>query len=553
MMHSEKTTFSSGTMVYTLYFLLLVGVLSLLSYSPADKQIHYERYDDVDGDKQSKSWLTSTQSSLQQVVAWSWRSWTGRRHPVFERPKRYGYFLHITDLHIDEEYIPGTTVDSDCHRFPSGNNKGPLAGLLGTPGEKCDAPIELAEKTLDYIAREWRHKIDFVVWTGDNSRPRKRKNIYHLNERVMSMMQKAFWPTARDPRHIPVVPTLGNNDVYPHNTIGDAHVDGELLDFYARLWQTWIPTDQRATFRRGGYFAVNVGPRLRVLSLNTMYFYHKNDAVKDCDVPGTPAYQQIEWFEHELLKARSAHVRVYVMGHVPPSPKHYRRSCLQEYVRIASQFPDVLKGHFYGHLNMDHFLLLDAREEQNNLHSNSYVNDTMATLEDSDPEEEDDVHVTRNVGKYVNWLRDMYESVDPIDHKHATFQRMPVVAVQVAPSVLPVYYPAIRIYRYEIHDDDDRAQCRHSGKKPHGTLMEYDQYFANTTQFELDLDTDLDEAHLNYQFEYNSKEEYELEDLTVASYFEFAKRLIGNGFEGNQLWLKYCRNMFVQSLNDDFA
>ncbi|KAI8148335.1 Metallo-dependent phosphatase-like protein [Fennellomyces sp. T-0311] len=542
---SNKTSFSSCIMLYTLYFMLLVGVLSLLSFSPASRQIHYEQSD------QEVGWITGAQSTLQQIVAWSWRSWTGRRHPVFDQPKRHGYFLHITDLHIDEEYMPGTTVDSDCHRLPmSATAAGPLAGLLGTPGEKCDAPIELAEKTLDYIAREWRHKIDFVVWTGDNSRhdwdkkyrPRKRKNIYHLNDRVTSMMQKAFWPTARDPRHIPLVPTLGNNDVYPHNTIGGPETDGDLLDYFSRLWQTWIPTDQRATFRRGGYFAVDVAPRLRVLSLNTMYFYHKNDAVKDCGAPGTPAYIQMQWFEHELLKARSAHVRVYVMGHVPPSAKHYRKECLQEYVRIASAFPDVLKGHFFGHLNMDHFLLLDSRDDQDMRAVN-----TSSIMD----EEEDDVHVTRNVDKYLNYLHDMYESIDPIDHKRASWHRMPVVAVQVSPSVLPVYYPSIRIYRYEIHDDDDRAQCRHQDKKPHGTLLEYDQYYANTTQWELDLDTDFDEAPLNYQFEYNSREEYELEDLTVSSYYEFAKRLVEDDEDSNQLWSKYCRNMFVQALNDE--
>ncbi|KAI9495040.1 Metallo-dependent phosphatase-like protein [Zychaea mexicana] len=550
-------------MLYTLYFILLVGVLSLLSYAPADRQIHYDQiynddngYQDGIGSSSSPSWLTSSQSSLQQIISWSWRFWTGRRHPVFEPPKRHGYFLHITDLHIDEEYIAGSTVDSDCHRLPSGSDSGATAGLLGTPGEKCDAPVELAEKTLDYIAREWRHKIDFVVWTGDNSRhdwdkkyrPRKRKNIYHLNERVTNMMQRAFWPTARDPRHIPLVPTLGNNDVYPHNTIGGPNEDGDLLDYFARLWQTWIPTDQRATFRRGGYFAVNVGPRLRILSLNTMYFYHKNDAVEDCDAFGTPAYEMIQWFEHELLKARAAHVRVYVMGHVPPTTKHYRQSCLQEYVRVASQFPDVLKGHFFGHLNMDHFLLLDARDENEDFRTSSRKN-ASAVMD----EEEDDVHVTRNVNKYVNWLRDMYEAIDPIDHKRASAHRMPVVAVQVAPSVLPVYYPSIRIYRYEIHDDDDRAQCRHRDLKPHGTLLEYDQYFSNTTQWELDLDRDFDEAHLDYQFEYNSKKEYGLEDLTIASYFEFAKRLIDDDEDGNQLWAKYCRNMFVQSLNDRFS
>lgn len=45
-----------------------------------------------------------------------------------------------------------------------------LAGKYGAPGERCDAPIILAKETLDWITKEWKDKLDFVVWTGDNSK-----------------------------------------------------------------------------------------------------------------------------------------------------------------------------------------------------------------------------------------------------------------------------------------------------------------------------------------------------------------------------------------------
>lgn len=435
--------------------------------------------------------------------------------------------------------MAGTAVDSDCRR-EGGEGQ---AGVLGTPGAKCDAPIALAQKTLDWIGRTWRDKIDFVIWTGDNARHdwdrkqrRKRKHVYHLNELVADMMKQTFWPTARDPRHIPLVPTLGNNDVYPHNSMSADEAD--LLAYYDRLWQPWIPTDQRQVFRHGGYFGVTVGPRLRVLSLNTMYFFQKNGEVKGCHAISGPAKEQIIWFENELLKARHARHRVYVIGHVPPSPKHYRNSCLREYVRIASAFPDVLMGHFFGHLNMDHFLLLDARD--------GGEDDEFRRM---DEDEQGEIHVQRNIEKYVDWLRDMYASIDPIDdftptgHRH--IPTMPVVAVQVSPSVLPVYFPSIRIYRYEIHDDDDHPQCHHS-KKPHGTLLGYDQYFANITSWEENLMEDPDSVPLEYEHEYSTQEAYGLQDLTVASYYDLAKRMIDS--EGQDLWDNYIRNMFVQAV-----
>ena len=85
-------------------------------------------------------------------------------------------------------YKEGTSVKTACHRNIENkleqNRKGnevqepffmtkgehPPAGRLGAPFEKCDTPLELAQQTLNWVARNWKDKLDFVVWTGDNSR-----------------------------------------------------------------------------------------------------------------------------------------------------------------------------------------------------------------------------------------------------------------------------------------------------------------------------------------------------------------------------------------------
>jgi hypothetical protein len=43
-------------------------------------------------------------------------------------------------------------------------------GMMGVPGVRMDAPSILIEDTLNWIEREWRDKLDFVIWTGDNAR-----------------------------------------------------------------------------------------------------------------------------------------------------------------------------------------------------------------------------------------------------------------------------------------------------------------------------------------------------------------------------------------------
>lgn len=72
----------------------------------------------------------------------------------------------------DAWYRIGGLVGSACHDKPrKRKDKGKaLAGPLGVPTSDCDAPFGLLEATLDWIGREWKDKIDFVIWTGDNAR-----------------------------------------------------------------------------------------------------------------------------------------------------------------------------------------------------------------------------------------------------------------------------------------------------------------------------------------------------------------------------------------------
>lgn len=177
------------------------------------------------------------------------------------------------------------------------------------------------------------------------------------------MMTDLSSSTPEHPRAIPVVPVIGNDDVQPHNFI---ELDDDVLFFFERLWDHWIPSGQRKIFLKGGYFAVDVAPRLRVLSINTIFFLKKNPLAKSCKKKYSSGHIHMRWYREELKRARRDNVKIYVIGHVPPSPRDFFKGCLSEYMSITADFPDVVYGHFYGHLNMDHFLLYDKREEELN-------------------------------------------------------------------------------------------------------------------------------------------------------------------------------------------
>lgn len=66
--------------------------------------------------------------------------------------------------------MPGSSPSSACHRGRRQSLFDTNVGRFGAPGEKCDAPILLMQQTLDWVAREWGNKLDFIIWTGDNAR-----------------------------------------------------------------------------------------------------------------------------------------------------------------------------------------------------------------------------------------------------------------------------------------------------------------------------------------------------------------------------------------------
>lgn len=131
-----------------------------------------------------------------------------------------------------------------------------------------------------------------MIWTGDSARhdndvhiPRTSAEISDLNEQVANKMVEVFGdrndPSA--PTTVPVVPTLGNNDIYPHNIMLPG--PSKLTHDFVELWKPFIPEDQYHVFHKGAYFWQQVVPGkngrmgdlsqggLVVFSLNTLYVF----------------------------------------------------------------------------------------------------------------------------------------------------------------------------------------------------------------------------------------------------------------------------------------
>lgn len=376
----------------------------------------------------------------------------------------------MPDPHPDSHYERGASSDKNCHRGHGSS------GYFGAAGTDCDAPLTLMNATFRWIEQNLKGNIDFVLWTGDSARhdrdekiPRTMEEIIHLNE----MLSQKFIDVFQD--SIPVVPTIGNNDIMPHNTMKEG--PNRWTKTFLDVWSKFIPEPERHSFVEGGWFTSEVIPgKLAVISLNTMYFYSSNSAVDGCDDKEEPGYEHMEWLRVQLKLLRQRKMKAILIGHVPParagSKQGWDETCWQKYALWLHQYRDVIIGSIYGHMNIDHFIFQDSHDID------------IVDLEDDDPGSDD--FSVQSIADYLDALRDQWSDMpsppsglsieeyldedftetDGDGHwtdiakkrkKKKKFLRKiggPLAerysVSLVSPSLVPTYFPTLRVIEYNI-------------------------------------------------------------------------------------------------------
>ncbi|KAH8915746.1 hypothetical protein BT69DRAFT_1356325 [Atractiella rhizophila] len=358
-----------------------------------------------------------------------------------------GRFVHITDIHPDPFYTPNTKEKYGCHKTHGEKEEEGEAGYWGLEVSDCDSPTTLVDATFRWIQEHWRNEVDFVIWTGDSARhdidnnhPRSMNEIFNLNRDIASRMREAFG------KEVPIIPSIGNNDIYPHNIMfrGPSEVTMEFVN----IWKHFIPGMHVHTFERGGYFWLEViSKELVVFSLNTLYFYDSNKIVDGCPPsqegleeidPGT---EQLEWLEVQLNILRDLGYQVYITGHVPPSPGNWFEGCYQRFGEIVLSFQDTILGNHFGHMNEDHFFWIDAHE----------VISDLPPIKDSSADEHDSLHPLADKShlSLSNLVDDLKKDFKELPGKKKRDLEEYAI-INVAPSIIPTYYPSMRVFTYNI-------------------------------------------------------------------------------------------------------
>lgn len=332
--------------------------------------------------------------------------------------------------------------------------------------------------TFKWVEENIKDTIDFVVWTGDSARhdsdekiPRNQDEVLNTNRWVAEKFLEVFGKNG-DPQKdltIPIVSTFGNNDILPHNILLSG--PNKWLKTYTDIWSKFIPEEQRHGFERGGWYYVEVIPnKLAVFSLNTLYFFNHNAAVDGCALRSEPGYEHMEWLRIQLQFMRQRGMKAILTGHIPParteSKQLWDETCWQKYTLWLKQYRDVVVGGLYGHMNIDHFMLQDTKQvdlllSEGQTFTNSIVRAQM-----------DEELSIESASDYLEELRDNWSdlpnpsvAIKEVEEskKKGTKSRKDSVLKKlggpwgerfqltlVAPSVVPNFFPTLRIVEYNI-------------------------------------------------------------------------------------------------------
>ncbi|CAD6575729.1 MAG: hypothetical protein CYPHOPRED_005777 [Cyphobasidiales sp. Tagirdzhanova-0007] len=290
--------------------------------------------------------------------------------------------VHITDLHIDRLYQPGSEAacgESLCCRAGStalSSTTRPhwKAGPFGNP--HCDTPFSLFRSMLDEISKVARDAA-FVISTGDVPSHAVWEDT---QETTSSDILEAF-AIMRSVLKVPIYGALGNHDIapvnlYPRSTNVKAFRASQwVYDLHFSAWRDWIgPRVNRTAFVEavGCYSARINDMNLKIISLyagvceinhtladtlirNTNYWSGDNFYLFDTDFPPSDPEGILGFLMQELQAAESQGEHAIILGHASPALAFPAQS--HYFDQIVQRYRSTVVGQFYGHTHSSDFIV----------------------------------------------------------------------------------------------------------------------------------------------------------------------------------------------------
>ncbi|KAI5478729.1 hypothetical protein MNV49_004654 [Pseudohyphozyma bogoriensis] len=300
--------------------------------------------------------------------------------------------VHLSDVHIDRSYVVGSNAicskEICCRDYGLGSlgpNISHPAGKFGN--EHCDSPVDLVDSMLRAIEEHVPNK-DFTIFTGDIVEAA----VWDLHQPVVEDDMRKWYADMNRTAPPPSYPALGNqlghfhlrpaslvltllrnlihhpsSDVspvnsFPRSTSPSAPSSQWVFDLAANEWEKWIGEESAQMVREksGCYSKVHGGDAqgkggLRIISLNTLYWYKQNFWLYDSDEPHWDPNGILSWMASELHEAERLGQRAWIIGHMSFGKTDAFRDQSNYANQIFERYHETIAAQFYGHSHADEF------------------------------------------------------------------------------------------------------------------------------------------------------------------------------------------------------
>ncbi|GLB42398.1 putative converts sphingomyelin to ceramide [Lyophyllum shimeji] len=278
--------------------------------------------------------------------------WTSKGRKPFQ-------VAHFSDVHIDREYAPGSDVNCTkpiCCRNYADSAKPPKvpAGPMGE--HHCDTTTALAQSMLHAIPADTA----FSLFTGDVVEA----SVWLVNQTGVTNDLQTFDNEMATILGAPVYPAIGNHEVapinlFPRSTASTPGAAQWVFDTQSKGWTKWIggAGASQVAHISGSYSIVHPGTDLRIISLNTVYWYKANFWLYDSDTQQSDPNGILAFAVQELQAAEDAGQRAWIIAHIPPGRGDVLHDQSDYFDQIVQRYKNTIAAQFYGHSHQDEFAI----------------------------------------------------------------------------------------------------------------------------------------------------------------------------------------------------
>ncbi len=247
-----------------------------------------------------------------------------------------GYnMLVLNDMHMMPNYQPRSSASTYCSQYDPSALPAPYGRY------QCDSPFKLVKETIDE-AKRINDKPSMIILGGDlgGHGSSSWQETYNTVANVTKTIYAAF-------PHTPVIPMVGNDDVYPDYMITSQH-----LNEISILWQRWLMPDELKTFRHGGYYKRELSSSLHVIVVNSLLFSSR--------ISQTGLYaDHLSWLDATVAKSAKSGANMIFMGHIPPGSNGFDKKqqwsddATRHFLGLVKKHRDNVSGMYFFHQHED--------------------------------------------------------------------------------------------------------------------------------------------------------------------------------------------------------